>query len=293
MEIIYTRNSEKLAKSIAEKLNLSASPTLVKKFSNDEMQVFLQKDFSHVTIIANTRTNEDWLELFLLLDALKNTQIINLCLTYSGYSRQDKINPNESCGNALFLKFLETFNIAKFIFLDNHNEPILKSPFQHLSALPLFIRDIKNKIQNKKYKTEDIVIVSPDLGRAKEAQFVAETLKTDLVVCVKSRNLFNKVNKIKVLGNVENKICVLIDDMIDSGATLCHASDALLEVKAYKVVAYATHGVFSQGALQSLASSNIARIIVTDSVHCDDNLSDKFEKLSVAELLANTIRILI
>ncbi|MCR4623324.1 MAG: ribose-phosphate diphosphokinase [Alphaproteobacteria bacterium] len=288
MEIIYTRNSEKLAKSIAEKLNLSVSPALVKKFNNNEMQVSLQKDFSHVTVVANTRTNEDWFELFLLLDALKNTRIVNLCLTYSGYSRQDKINPNESCGNMLFFKFLETFNIEKFIFLDNHNEPILRTPFQHLSALPLLIRDIKNK-----YKLEDIVIVSPDLGRAKDAQFVAETLKTDLAVCVKSRNVFNKVNKIKVLGNVEDKICVLIDDMIDSGATLCHASDALLEVKAYKVVAYATHGIFSQGALQSLASSNIARIVVTDSICCRDNLSDKFEKLSVTELLANAIRILI
>lgn len=288
MEIIYTRNSEKLAKSIAKKLNLSASPALVKKFGNNEMQVSLQKDFSHATVVANTLTNEDWFELFLLLDALKDTRIVNLCLTYSGYSRQDKINPNESCGNILFFKFLETFNIEKFIFLDNHNEPILRSPFQHLSALPLFIQDIKNK-----YKPEDIVIVSPDLGRAKDAQFVAETLKTDLAVCVKSRNVFNKVNKIKVLGNVENKICVLIDDMIDSGATLCHASDALLEVKAYKVVAYATHGVFSQGALQSLASSNIAKIVVTDSVCCRDNLSDKFEKLSVVELLADAIRILI
>lgn len=293
MEIIYTKNSENLAKSIAEKLNLSASPAIVKKFGNNEIQVALQRSFSHVTIVANTLTNEDWLELFLLLDALKNTRIVNLCLTYAGYSRQDKINPNESCGNALFLKFLETFNIAKFIFLDNHNEPILRSPFQHLSATPLFIHDIKNKIQNNRYKTEDIVIVSPDLGRAKEAQFVAETLKTDLAVCVKSRNVFNKVNKIKVLGNVENKICVLIDDMIDSGATLCHASDALLEVKAYKVVAYATHGIFSQGALQSLASSNIAKVIVTDSVRCNDNLSDKFEKLSVAELLADAIRVLI
>jgi len=288
MEIIYTRNSEKLAKSIAEKLNLSASPALVKKFSNDEMQVSLQKAFSHVTVVANTRTNEDWFELFLLLDALKNARIVNLCLTYIGYSRQDKINPNESCGNALLFKFLESFSISKFIFLDNHNEPIINSPFQHLSALPLFIRDIKSK-----YKPEDIIIVSPDLGRAKDAQFIAETLKTDLAVCVKSRNVFNKVNKIKVLGNVENKICVLIDDMIDSGATLCHASDALLEVKAYKVVAYATHGIFSQGALQSLASSNIAEIVVTDSICCSDSFSDKFEKLSVMELLASTIRTLI
>ena len=293
MEIIYTRNSEKLAKSIAEKLNLSASPAIVKKFGNDEMQVSLQKDFSHVTVIANTLTNEDWFELFLLLDALKNTRIVNLCLTYSGYSRQDKINPNESCGNMLFFKFLETFNIAKFILLDNHSEPILRSPFQHLSALPLFIQDIKSRIQNKNYKTDDVVIVSPDLGRAKEAQFVAETLKTDLAVCVKSRNVFNKVNKIKVLGNVENKICVLIDDMIDSGATLCHTSNALLEVKAYKVVAYATHGIVSQGALQSLASSNIARIVVTDSVCCRDNLLDKLKKLSVARLLADAIRMLI
>lgn len=288
MEIIYTRNSEKLAKSIAEKLNLSASPALVKKFRNDEMLVSTQRNFSHVTVVANTLTNEDWFELFLLLDALKNARIVNLCLTYSGYSRQDKINPNESCGNVLFLRFLETFNISKFIFLDNHNEPVLRSPFQHLSALPLFISDIKSK-----YRMEDIIIVSPDLGRAKEAQFVAETLKTDLAVCVKSRNVFNKVNKIKVLGNVENKICVLIDDMIDSGVTLCHTSSALLEVKACKVVAYATHGIFSQGALQGLSSSDIAKIVVTDSVCYGDNLSDKFEKLSVVELLADAIRVLI
>ena len=288
MEIIYTKNSEKLAKSVAEKLNLSASSALVKRFRNDEIQVSLQRSFSHVTIIANTLSNEDWFELFLLLDALKNTRIVNLCLTYSGYSRQDKVNPNESCGNLLFFKFLETFNISKFIFLDNHNEPVLRSPFQHLSAIPLFVRDIKNK-----YRMEDIVIVSPDLGRAKDAQFIAETLKTDLAVCAKSRNVFNKVNKIKVLGNVENKICILIDDMIDSGTTLCHASSALLEVKAYKVVAYATHGIFSQGALQSLASSDIAKIVITDSIYCRDNLSDKFEKLSVAELLANTIRVLV
>ena len=288
MEIIYTRNSEKLAKSVAEKLNLSASPALVKKFNNDEVQVCLQRGFSHVTVIANTLTNEDWFELFLLLDALKNARIVNLCLTYAGYSRQDKINLNESCGNMLFLKFLETFNISNFIFLDNHNEPILRSSFQHLSAVPLFIQNIKDK-----YKAEDIVIVSPDLGRAKDAQFIAETLKTDLAVCVKSRNVFNKVNKIKVLGDVENKICILIDDMIDSGSTLCHASAALLEVKAYKVVAYATHGIFSQRALQGLASSNIAEIVVTDSICCKGSLPNKFEKLSVAELLASAIRVLI
>ena len=288
MEIIYTRNSEKIAKKIAEKLNLSTSPTLVKKFNNNEMQVSLQKDFSHVTIVANTLTNEDWIELFLLLDALKNTRIVNLCLTYAGYARQDKINPNESCGYGLFFKFLETFNISKFIFLDNHNEPMLRSPFRHLSAIPLFINDIQ-----KKYNTKDIAVVSPDLGRAKDAQFIAETLKTDLAVCVKKRNIFNKVNDIKVLGNVENKTCILIDDMIDSGATLCHAADALLEVKACKVVAYATHGIFSQGALQSLDSSNIAEIVVTDSVCCDDNLSNKFRKLSIAPLLANTIKMMI
>ncbi len=288
MEIIYTRNSEKLAKLIAEKLNLSTSPTMVKKFYNNEMQVSLQKDFSHVTIVANTLTTEDWFELFLLLDALKNTRIVNLCLTYFGYARQNKINPNESCGSMLFLKILETFNISKFIFLDNHSEPRIGSPFRHLSAIPLFINDIQNK-----YKSEDIVIVSPDLGRAKDAQFVAETLKTDLAVCVKNRNIFNKISDIKVLGNIENKTCILIDDMIDSGATLCHASDALLEVKACKVVAYATHGIFSQGALQSLNSSNIAEIVVTDSVCCSDNLPSKFRRLSVASLLANTIRMMI
>lgn len=286
MEIIYTRNSEKIAKDVAEKLNLSTSPALVRKFNNDEMQVSLQKSFSDVMIIANTLTNEDWLELFLLLDALKNTKQINLCLTYMGYSRQDKINPNESTGNILFLNFLETFNISKFIFLDNHNEPLINSPFLHLSATPVFLEDIKSQ-----YNSEEIVIVSPDFGRAKEAQFLAKSLKCDIAVCVKTRDVFNKINKIKVLGNVQNKICILIDDMIDSGGTLCHASNALLEVKACKVVAYATHGIFSQGAVQSLISSNIAEIVVTDSIS-NDNLPMKFRKLSIVSLLAETMRVM-
>ena len=132
MEIIYTKKSKNLAEKIADSLTTTAYPAIVKRFSNDEMIVSAQKTFSDVTVIANTLSNDDWLELFLLLDALKNSRRINLCLTYMGYARQDTINPNESNGNALFGRILESFNISKFIFVDNHNEPQLGRPFAHI-----------------------------------------------------------------------------------------------------------------------------------------------------------------
>lgn len=285
MEIIYTKSSKNLAEKVADSLTTSSYPAIVKRFSNDEVIVSVSKSFAEATVIANTTSNNDWLELFLLLDALKNSRRINLCLTYMGYTRQDAINPNESNGGALFTKLLESFNISKFIFLDNHNEPILSRPFEHLSTAPLFINDIK-----KKYEIDQIAIVSPDLGRAKNAQFISDSLSCGLAFCVKNKDIFEKVNKSKVFGDVANKVCILVDDIVDTGNTLYYAADALLKSGARKVIAYATHGILSKGSVDRLNNSEISEIILTDSIYNDIELPPKFKKLTIASLITEAIR---
>ena len=285
MEIIYTKKSKNLAEKVADSLTTTAYPAIVKRFSNDEMIVSTQKTFSDVTVIANTLSNDDWLELFLLLDALKNSRRINLCLTYMGYARQDTVNPNESNGNALFGRILESFNISKFIFVDNHNEPQLNRPFDHIPTASLFINDIK-----KKHDLEKTAIVSPDLGRAKNAQFISDFLKCDLALCVKNKDVFEKVNRSKAFGDVSDKVCVLVDDIIDTGNTICYAAEALLRSGARKVFAYATHGILSAGAIERLNNPKIEEVVLTDSIFDDVPLPPKFKKLSIASLITEAIR---
>lgn len=285
MEVIYTSNSSKIAKTVADKLSLSVSGCHVRRFSNGEISVSLQKNFSHVVIVANTLTNDDWFELFLLLDALKYAKDITLCLTYMGYMRQDTINPNESSAHFLLMRFLEHLNVSRLILVNNHNEPHIEKPFVHLSAMGLFADDIKNK-----YCSSEITIVSPDLGGAKNAQFVAEKLNCDLAVCAKNKDVFGRINKIRPIGNIRNKICILVDDIIDSGDTIRQATQALINAGARAVIVYAVHGVLSHGAIEKLSTSDsdISEIHLTDSIERD--LPENFKKISIASLIIEEIR---
>ncbi|MDR1982466.1 MAG: ribose-phosphate diphosphokinase [Holosporaceae bacterium] len=285
MEIVYTRNSKELAKSVAKELSLSAFPANVRRFNNDEISVSVPKYFHNVIVLAATPKNEDWMELFLLLDALRDSKNLILCMTYMGYSRQDVQNKNESFGAGLFSRLLETMNVSSCIVFDNHCEPLIRIPTMHISTEKIFEPDIMSK-----YNSDKIVIVSPDIGGAYRADTISKALRCDFAVCNKARDVFGELKKTDVVGNVTNKICVLIDDIIDSGATLCHASDALLKAGCKGVVAYSTHGIFSQGSIEKLNNSDMMEITVTDSVEGEKNLPTKFRKLSIDSLIAETIR---
>lgn len=285
MDIVFTRNSEKLAYKIANKISFTAFPSSVKCFNNGEMSVTLRKAFREVIVIANTETNNDWIELFLLLDALKGTSKIILCISYMGYTRQDKQNPNESFAARMFSVLLETFNIFHCILVDNHSEPIIRIPTQHISAQSIFGNDILTK-----YNSKQIVIVSPDIGGVSRADEIAKTLGCEFVICNKERNVFGELKKITLMGNVNGKICILIDDMVDSGATLYHASESLIAAKGIEVVSYCTHGVFSGGAIELLEKSKITEIVFTDTIQKSFALSTKFRKLSIDSLIVDAIR---
>jgi ribose-phosphate pyrophosphokinase len=285
MEIVYTKNSSELAKLISKELSFPLFLANVRRFNNDEISVSVPKTFYDVIVVATSVINDDWIELFLLLDALRDAKNIILCMPYFGYSRQDTQNKNESFGARLFFRILEMMSVSRCIILDNHNEPTIRIPYIHLSANNLFEIDIMNK-----YEMSTIVVVSPDIGGSHRADAISRALKCDFAICNKARNVFGELKKVDVIGNVENKICVLIDDIIDSGATMCRAAEALTKAGSKGVVAYAIHGVFSNGSVGKIEKSDISEIVVTDSI-CNRNvISPKIRKLSIAPMIAGTIR---
>jgi ribose-phosphate pyrophosphokinase len=288
MEIVYTKNSKELAKALSKELSFSAFPANVRRFNNGETAVSLPKRFGDVIVLSSVVTNEDWIELFLLLDVLRYAKNVILCMPYAGYSRQDVQIPNESFGSCLFSRLLETMNISRCIMLDNHSEPFIRIPLIHISADKIFALNIASKHDAKK-----IIIVSPDIGGAHRANSVAKAVGCDFALCNKVRDVFNKLKRINVIGNVSGKICILIDDITDSGATMCYASDALLKAGGTAVTAYATHAVLSEGSIEKLEKSCIAEITFTDSINIAENLPAKFKKISVASLIAEAIRYIV
>ncbi|MDR0631955.1 MAG: ribose-phosphate diphosphokinase [Holosporaceae bacterium] len=285
MEIIHTRNSKELAKSLAKELSFPIFSANVRRFNNDEISVSVPKRFHDVIVVASTVANEDWIELFLLLDALRDSKNLTLCVSYMGYSRQDTQNPNESFGADLFPRLLENMNIFRCIILDNHGEPRIRIPTIHVSPEKAFISDITSK-----YNSDKIVIVSPDIGGAYRAGSIAKAMGCNFAICNKVRDVFGELKKTDVIGDVKDKICVLVDDIVDSGATLCRAADSLSKHGCDGIVAYCTHGILSKGSVPKLEKSNIAEIILTDSIACPNELSQKFRKLSIASLIAEAIR---
>ena len=285
MEIVFTRNSEKLSRELAEKMSFTAFSCNVRYFNNREMSVSLRKPFREVIVVASTATNDDWMELFLLLGCLRDANKVILCLTYMGYSRQSQQIPNESFAARSLCVMLETFNISNCIIIDNHSEPMFRIPTKHISAQSLFQKEI-----SAKYKPNQIAIVSPDIGGASRAYEIARSIGAECIICNKERSVFGELKKVDPIGKVAGKICVLVDDMVDSGSTLRKASDALVEAGSHDVVAYCTHSILSEGAVERLEESHITEFVFADTIHNEYLLSPKFRKLSIVSLIVDAIR---
>ena len=286
MEIIHIQNSGTFAKNLGSQLGLSVFSDNVKKFLCGEISVTSPKKFYEVIVVASTVTNDDWIELFLLLDALRDSHKIILCMPYMGYARQDKNYPNEARSSKVFSRFIDVFdNVSKCVLVDYHSEPSLRIPTIHVSATKIFAEEI-----SKKYKAKEIAIISPDIGGAYRAEETAKILGLSPIICSKKRSLFGKPISVDVTGDVKNKICILIDDIVDSGETLCHASEALLNCGCKEVVAYSSHGVLSEGAIERLEKSRLSEIVLSDSIRIENELTAKFKRISIVSLIAETIR---
>ncbi|MDO4431379.1 MAG: ribose-phosphate pyrophosphokinase [Lonepinella koalarum] len=288
-----------LAKRISERLYISLGDATVGRFSDGEIQVQINENVrgSDVFIIQSTcaPTNDNLMELLVMVDALRRASAgrITAVIPYFGYARQDRRvrSARVPITAKVVADFLSSVGVDRVLTCDLHAEQIqgfFDVPVDNVFGSPVLIRDIL-----KKTDLENPMVVSPDIGGVVRARAVAKLLNdTDMAIIDKRRPKANVSQVMHIIGEVKDRDCILVDDMIDTGGTLCKAAEALKERGAKRVFAYATHAVFSGSAAQNLASPALDEIVVTDSIPLSKEIQalGKVRVLSLSGMLAEAIR---
>lgn len=290
--------NRKLAQQVAAKLNLPLERTEVNRFSDGEIRVELRDNVRgcHAYIIQPTcaPANDTLMELALMADALKRSsaQKVIAIIPYYGYARQDR-RPGHSrvpISARVTADILQGVGIDHVVVVDLHSTQIqgfFHIPVDNLTASNLFVSDIYHK-----WMDENPIIVSPDVGGVARARQVAKSLKDmDLAIVDKRRPKANVSEVMNIIGDVTDRTCIMIDDMVDTAGTLAKAANALIEVGgARRVIAYASHGVLSGNAVENIANSKLEQLIVTDSIPLNPAFENsKVRQISSAGLLAEAI----
>ncbi len=287
-----------LSEGIVKKLNMRLGMATVGRFSDGEIAVEIEENVrgKDVFIIQPTcsPTNENLMELLVMTDALKRASAsrITAVLPYYGYARQDRRSRSARVpiSAKLVAKMIEQAGANRVLTVDLHADQIqgfFDIPVDNVYSSPLLLGDV----WRQQYK--DLIVVSPDVGGVVRARALAKRLDdADLAIIDKRRPKANVSEIMHIIGDVDGRTCVMIDDLVDTAGTLCHAAAALKKRGALKVVAYCTHAVLSGAAMKNLNGSELDELIVTDTIplNSDAAESNKIRQLSVAEMLAETIR---
>jgi len=286
------RNTKTLACKIAESFGSKISSLSIVEFSDGEFEPSFDETVrgSDVYLIQSTVPPADNLfELLLMIDAAKRASAANIIavMPYFGFARQDKKGkPRVPIGAKLVSNLLSAAGVNRIMTIDLHADQIqgfFEVPVDHLYASELFLDDIQS------LNLENLIIASPDMGGSKRANVYAKLLNTGVVICYKERAKANEIGEMKILGDVEGKDVVIIDDMVDTAGTLTKAADLMSESGANSVRAYCTHAVLSGAAYSRLNSSKITELVITDTIP-KNHESKKVREISVASFLANTIK---
>lgn len=284
----------RLAETIAKKLGKKLSPVTIKPFSCGETYVKYEESFrgQDVFIVQTCRTdhmNEDLMELFLLIDAARQSfaRKVHVILPYFAYSRQDKIHAaREGISAKLMADLMVTAGVDHVVTLHLHTDQIqgfFDVPLDNLNPQRLFVEYIRNK------NIKDVVVVSPDAGGAKSAKKFADDLGVPLAIMHKQRPEHNQSEVTHIIGDVKGKTPVIVDDMVDTAGSVSAAKQALVDSGANdEVYLCATHAIFSGPARERLSNANFAEIVCTDSLPVDEPPTG-FKILSVADLLADVV----
>ncbi|HEV3402555.1 MAG TPA: ribose-phosphate diphosphokinase [Acidimicrobiales bacterium] len=296
LQLFAGRSHLPLAKAIGEHLKVELGEDNLAEFANGEVHCRFGESIrgSDVFIIQthSRPVNESIMEQLIMIDAARRAsakRITAVCPFY-GYSRQDrKASGREPITAKLLANMLTTAGVDRVVSVDLHSGQIqgfFDVPFDHLTAMPVLTDYVHRTLGS------DVVIVSPDAGRVKVAERFSQHLEADLAIVHKRRppGFANRVVALDVVGEVEGRVCVLIDDMIDTAGTMCAAAEQLMEHGAVEVHAMATHGVLSDPAIDRLKNSVISKVVITDTLPLeDDRRIDKIEVLSVAEIIADAL----
>lgn len=287
-----------LSEGIVKKLNMRLGMATVGRFSDGEIAVEIQENVrgKDVYVIQPTSSpaNENLMELLVMIDALKRASAsrITAVIPYYGYARQDRRSRSARVPITakLVAQMIEQAGAHRVLTVDLHADQIqgfFDIPVDNVYASPLLLGDV----WRQQYR--NLIVVSPDVGGVVRARALAKRLgDADLAIIDKRRPRANVAEVMHIIGDVDGRTCVLVDDLVDTAGTLCHAAHALKKHGAIKVVAYCTHAVLSGAAMANLNGSDLDELVVTDTIPLSQSAlaSGKIRRLSVAEMLAETIR---
>lgn len=287
-----------LAEGIVKKLNMRLGMASVGRFSDGEIAVEIEENVrgKDVFVIQPTcsPTNENLMELLVMIDAFKraSSSRITAVMPYYGYSRQDRRSRSARVpiSAKLVAKMIEQAGANRLLTVDLHADQIqgfFDIPVDNVYASPILLGDIWRQ------QYQDLIVVSPDVGGVVRARALAKRLNdSDLAIIDKRRLKANVAEVMHIIGEVEGRTCILIDDLVDTAGTLCNAAGALKNHGATKVFAYCTHPVLSGRAMENINNSVLDELIVTDTIPLSQEAAEsgKIRQLSVAEMLAETIR---
>src|SRR5271165_2163897 len=284
MTIVACNSNRPLAEAVAAGLNLPLAKASVRRFA--DMEVFIIQSTSYPT-------NDNLMELLITCDALRrgSARRITPVIPYFGYARQDrKSGPRTPISAKLVANLITEAGANRVLTMDLHAGQIqgfFDIPVDNLPAAPLFSRDIEERFAGRKF-----MIVSPDVGGVLRARIIARRLNCDLAIIDKRREHAGVSEVMNIIGEVEGRDCIIIDDIVDSGGTLCNAAEALLANGAKSVEVYVSHGVLSGGAVARIAVSPIEMMTITDSIAATEavRLAHNIRQLSIAPLLAEAMR---
>ena len=297
MKIVACNSNRPLAEAVAASLNLPLTKASVRRFADMEVFVEIHENIrgEDVFVIQSTSypANDNLMELLIALDALRRASArrVTAVIPYFGYARQDrKSGPRTPISAKLVANLITEAGANRVLTMDLHAGQIqgfFDIPVDNLYAAPLFVRDIQER-----YAGRDVMIVSPDVGGVVRARVIATKLHCDLAIIDKRRERAGVSEVMNVIGDVSGRDCILVDDIVDSGGTLCNAAEALMKHGAKSVSVYITHGVLSGGAVARIASSPIEMMTISDSMCATEavRLAKTSRQLSPAELLAEAMR---
>lgn len=297
MKILTGNSNRPLAEAISAYLNLPMTKASMRRFSDMEIFVEIHENVrgEDVFLIQSTSypANDNLMELLVAIDALKrgSARRITAVLPYYGYARQDrKSGPRTPISAKLVANLITKAGADRVLTLDLHAGQIqgfFDIPTDNLYGAPVFVKDIMDR-----FNGQDLTIVSPDVGGVIRARAIAKRLDAELAIIDKRRERAGVSEVMHIIGEVEGRTCILVDDIVDSAGTLCNAAVALVQAGAPTVSAYVTHGVLSGGAVARVSSSPLTELVTTDSIQATEamRVAQNIRQLSIAPLLGEAIR---
>jgi ribose-phosphate pyrophosphokinase len=295
--MVFTGNANpRLAQAVAHHLNIRLGKAQVSRFSDGEVMVELFENVrgKDIFVLQSTcvPTNDNLMELMIMADALKRASAgrITAAIPYFGYARQDRRprSARVAISAKVVANMLQVAGINRVLVMDLHADQIqgfFDIPVDNIYAAPILLGDIW------KHNYDKLVVVSPDVGGVVRARAIAKRMDADLAIIDKRRPRANMAEVMHIIGEVENRNCVIMDDMVDTANTLCQAAQALRERGAQRVMAYATHPVLSGNAVERISNSVLDELVVTDTIPLSEGAAScpKIRQLSCAALLGETI----